>query len=61
MGGPVDFSKNLPASLFNEDLSNEPNFGRTVPLIAHFGYGLYFFSYEKIKKSQQNYFKKNMF
>jgi hypothetical protein len=23
-----EFSKNLRASLFNEDLSNEPNFGR---------------------------------
>ncbi len=27
--GRTDFSKNLPClSLFNEDLSNEPNFGR---------------------------------
>jgi hypothetical protein len=27
-GGRADFSKNLPASLFNDDLSNKPNFGR---------------------------------
>ncbi len=27
-GGRVDFSKNLSCSLFNDDLLNEPNFGR---------------------------------
>jgi hypothetical protein len=32
-GGRADFSKNLLVSLFNDNLSNEPNFGRwTVPL-----------------------------
>ncbi len=28
MGGSRIFPKNLRASLFNDDLSNEPNFGR---------------------------------
>ncbi len=28
MGGLADFSKNLHASLFNDDLSYEPNFSR---------------------------------
>ncbi len=32
-GGWADFSKNLRASLFNDDLLNDPNFGWTVPLI----------------------------
>ncbi len=31
-GGWADFSKNLRASLFNDDLSIEPNLGWTVPL-----------------------------
>ncbi len=26
-GGRADFSKNIPTSLFNEHLSNKPNFG----------------------------------
>jgi hypothetical protein len=28
-GGQQDFFENLRASLFNDDLSNEPNFGRS--------------------------------
>ncbi len=30
-GGRADFSKNLRASLINDDLSSEPNFGRIHP------------------------------